>query len=71
MFAAITASGLISLVITIIVVGLIFWVLNWAIGAVGLGEPFAKIAKVVLVLVAVLFLCNALLSLTGHGFISW
>ena len=64
--AAISGDNLIEFVITLLVAGLIFWLLSWLIGYIGVGEPFAKIAKAVVAIVAVLFVINALLSLTGH-----
>lgn len=70
--AAVSSSGLVSALITLVVVGLIIWLLHWFLTYVGLPEPFAKIAKVILALVAVIFLINILLSFTDHGaFIKW
>ena len=53
-------SGLISLIITLVIVGLIFYLLFWAIGAIGLPEPFSKIATALIVLVAVIYLIGLL-----------
>lgn len=69
MLAAISGESLMWLVIEIIVGGLIYWLLTWALASVGLPEPFAKIAKVVLVLAVCVFLINALLGLAGHPII--
>lgn len=70
--AAVTGSSLVNALITLVVVGLILWLLHWFISYVGLPEPFAKVAKVILALVAVVFLINLLLSFTEHGgFIRW
>lgn len=71
MLAVISGQAIISLVITIVIAGLIYWVLDWALTKFALPEPFAKIARVLLVLMAVVFIVNALLSMNGHGFISW
>ena len=51
---------LVSLLINLIVWGLVLAVLWWAIGKIGLPEPFAKIATVVLVLLTVVILLNLL-----------
>lgn len=67
----ITGSALVTLLITLVIGGLIFWLLFWFIGFVGLPEPFAKVAKVVIGLVAVVFLINILLGLSGHPPIVW
>lgn len=61
------ASSLISLLITLVIFGLIMWVLWWGLGRIGLPEPFNKIATVVLVLITVIFLINILLGLSGGG----
>lgn len=52
--------SLIALLITIIIYGIIFYVLWWALGAIGLPEPFAKIGLVVLVLASVLVVIGLL-----------
>ncbi len=52
--------GLLSLVVTIIIVGLIFWLIWWFLGQVGLPEPFNKVASVVLALAAIVFLIGLL-----------
>ena len=51
---------IVSLLITIVIYGLIFWILWWALGAVGLPEPFHKVAVVVLVLAAVIVIIGLL-----------
>ena len=61
------SSNLVSLVIYIVVIGLIFYVLWWGLAQIALPEPFDKIARVVVVDVAVLLLINALLGLTGSA----
>lgn len=71
LIAAVSGSGLLSLLIHILVIGLICWLLWWLIGFIGLPEPFNKVARVIIAVVAVIFLINALLSLTGSAFISW
>ncbi len=67
----ISGSALVTLLITLVIAGLIFWLLFWFIGFVGLPEPFAKVAKVIIALVAVVFLINAMLGIGGHPLIAW
>lgn len=57
----------------IVIAALIFYALNWCISYMALGEPWTKILRVLLVLVAVILLVNFLLGLmpNGHGFITW
>lgn len=51
---------LISLLITLVIWGLILWLCWWAIGAIGLPEPFAKVATVILVLISVIVVIELL-----------
>jgi uncharacterized membrane protein YtjA (UPF0391 family) len=44
---------------------MVLWLLWWLIGYAGLPEPFSKIARVVLAVIAVLMLINLLLGLIG------
>ena len=68
--AALSLGGLMPLLIEIIIAGLIFYLLWWFIGYVGIPEPFNKVARVVIALVALIYLINLLLSLSGQGFIT-
>lgn len=61
------ASGLVGLLIWLIVIGLIFGVLWWGLAQIGIPEPFNKIARAVIIIIAVLLLVNLLLGLTGSG----
>lgn len=67
--AAMSIGGLVPLLINVIVAGLILWLLWWLIAFVGLPEPFAKVARVILAVVAVIWIINLLLGLTGNAFI--
>ncbi len=44
---------------------------QWGLAKIGLPEPFAKIATVLLVLLVCVILINALLTLVGKPFITW
>ncbi len=67
----ISSSALIALLIQLVIFGLIMWVLWWGLAKIGLPEPFAKIATVVLVVITVLFLVNILLGLGGHPLVRY
>ena len=67
----IAGSTLISLLVMLVVAGLIFWLCLWFIGFIGLPDPFAKVAKVILGLVVFLFLLNLLFGLGGHPLVKW
>jgi hypothetical protein len=57
----------VSVLLYLIVGGLIFWLLWWLLGRVGLPEPFRKVAEVILVVLAVFVCIGILLQLvTGQ-----
>ncbi len=58
-------AGLVSTLICVIVAGVIFGLLWWLIGFCGIPEPFNKVARVIVALIAVLFLIAVLLSLVN------
>jgi ABC-type multidrug transport system permease subunit len=62
---------MIDLLITLVIAGLIFYLLFWFIGYIGLPAPFDKVARVIVALVALVFLLNLLTGLGGHEFINW
>ncbi len=64
--ATISGNDATSLLIQLVIAGLIFWLLLWFIGWVGLPEPFAKVAKVIVGLVVLVYLINILGGLSGH-----
>lgn len=59
----ISLSAAVTLIVYLVVAGLIFALLFWLVGYVGLPEPFNKVARVVLAVLAVLVLIGLLLSL--------
>lgn len=67
----IDGQTLISILIYLVVWGLVLWVLWWGIGRIGLPEPFAKIATVVLVLLTVIVLLNLLFGFVGQPLVRW
>lgn len=61
----ISLSAAVMVLVYLIVAGLVFWLLWWLVGYVGLPEPFNKVAHVVLAVAAVLVCIFILLSLVG------
>ena len=61
---------MVSVLIYLVVIGLIFWLVWWALGALALPEPFNKIAHVIVILVGLVimlyFLLGLLPPLTPH-----
>ena len=58
-------SSLLHFVVVIVILGLIFWLVWWFIGKVGLPEPFNKVATVIVALVALVVLIDILLNVMG------
>lgn len=69
--AAISGMTIVWAVLGIIVGGLIYWLLNYAIDVSGIPDPFRKVAKVILILLAILFLINVILTVVGYPLIRW
>ena len=59
-------NTLLSFVIYLVVVGLIFYAIWWFVGYVNPPDPFNKVIKVVIGLVALIIVVGLLLSLVGH-----
>jgi hypothetical protein len=60
------SGTLVGLLIWIIIIGSICGLLWWLVGFVGLPEPFNKVARIAIAIVAVLLLINFLLGLGGQ-----
>ena len=54
-----------TVIVYLIVAGLVFWLLWWLVGYVGIPEPFNKIANVILAILAVMVIIGILVSLVG------
>jgi uncharacterized membrane protein YtjA (UPF0391 family) len=67
----ISGAALLSLLVYLIIGGLIFYLIWWFLGYIGLPEPFAKVAKVIVGLAALIFLINLLMSLAGTPLFRW
>jgi hypothetical protein len=52
--------NLIGLLITVVILGLVFYVIWWLLGTIGLPEPFNKVVRVLLALIAVVILLSLL-----------
>jgi hypothetical protein len=61
----ISLSSLVTVVIYLLVVGCIFWLLQYLINYINPPEPFKKVLNVVLVVFAVLIIIGVLLSLVN------
>lgn len=55
---------LLAILISLVIWGLIFWLIHWGLGQFALPEPFAMVIKVVLVLAAILVVIGLLTGAT-------
>lgn len=60
--AAFSINTLIPLLVWIVVLAVIFWVVWWFLSYIALPEPFNKIARVLVALVAVVILIRFLMQ---------
>ena len=63
----ISLQGLLGLIVWVAIIGGVFYLLWWLIGFIGLPEPFGKVLRVIVAIVAVIFLVQVLLGLAGGG----
>ncbi len=54
--------SIIALLLSLVVWGLIFWVLYWGLGQIAIAEPFNKVATVILVIAAVVIVLGLLMG---------
>lgn len=54
--------SIIAILISLIIYGLIFWILWWGLGQIALPEPFAKVATVILVVAAMVVIIGLLVG---------
>lgn len=56
---------LISLLVTILVLGLIIWLCLYVISIIPLPAPFGQVARIIVIVVGVIILIRILLTVTG------
>jgi hypothetical protein len=61
----ISITAAVTVILYLIVAGLIFGLLWWLVGYVGLPEPFGRVARVILAILAVFVVIGILLSFLG------
>jgi len=69
--AAISGQAVINAVIWLIIAAVVFWLISWLISYIGVPEPFNKVIRVILAILAVVICINAILTLVGHPMIAW
>jgi len=63
--ANLSMNSMLSMLISLVIIALIFWAVWWFLGYVGIPEPFNKVARVIIGLIALIVVINLLLSLNG------
>lgn len=61
-----TSSPFLNSLLYLIGIGLIFWIIWWVVGYLGIPEPFNKVIRVVLVVAAAIVCIDFLLGMMGH-----
>jgi len=61
------AGSLVGLLITLLIVGVIWWAFTQLIGLIPLPPPIAQIVNVILVVIIALIIINALAGILGAG----
>jgi hypothetical protein len=65
-------NAFLRLLFVIVVAGVCYWLLNnWALPAIGLPQPFDKLAHVVLIILVCALILDGLLGLMSKNFIKW
>lgn len=64
-------EALIILVVTLLIFGVIFSILWWAVNSMGLFAPFQQVARAILILIAVIILIYLLLGLLPEAGVKW
>lgn len=64
-------TNMIMGVLYLIIVGMIYWLLSWALDKINPPQPFRKVAEVLLILGAVVAVICILLNMVGVKVISW
>lgn len=59
--------SLISLLVTLLIVGVIWWAVTAILALLPLPAPIAQIVNIILILILCLIVINALLGFTGQG----
>lgn len=68
--AALSVGGLVPLLIEVLIVAAVCWLLWWLVNYLAPPQPFLKILQCIIAVVAVLYLINLLLGLSGNAFIT-
>ena len=62
----ISGALLLALLVKLVIMGLIFWLIWWFLDYCAVPQPFDKVLRVIIGLIALIFLINILLSVSGQ-----
>ena len=62
---------LLSLLITLLILAIFFWVVQWIMGLIGAPEPIGKIVQVIFVLIALILLLRVVGIWGGGPYLYW
>lgn len=71
MIAVIAAGGLLHALVVLVIIGLILWIVWWAVTQIPMPEPIRTVVRVLFVLIMAIVLINFLMGLIGEPFIAW
>jgi hypothetical protein len=60
-------NALLTLVVYVIALGLVVWLVHYLVDTIPLGEPFGRLAKILVIVVAVLVILMLLLNVVNDG----
>lgn len=69
--AVVSGEQLVNTLVWVILAGLVFWLAVWLVDYCKTPEPFNRVLKVIIAVIAFLFLVNVLLGLVGKQIIKW
>lgn len=61
-------AGLIQILLTLLVLGLIVWLAFWVLSQFSLPEPIGKVIRIIVVVIAVLIVIALLMNVAGISF---
>ena len=65
-------GALISLLVTLLICGVLWWAINAVLGLLPVPEPFGQIIRIILIVILCLIVINALLAFVpGAGGYRW
>lgn len=71
MLAQVSGEAVVHTLLYVVILGVVFWLLWWLVSYLAPPEPFAKVARAILAIAAVIVLISVLMGMAGHPIIRW